>query len=84
MELRPSQETASRWATKKCPNILWNWNVYYLIHKSLPQVPLLSEMNSVHAIKSYFPKIHFNIILPGTLGLPSGLFPSGFPTKVLY
>jgi hypothetical protein len=29
----------------------------------------------------YFPNIHFNII---HLGLPSGLFPSGFPIKILY
>ena len=28
--------------------------------------------------------IHFNIILPPTLGLPSVLLPSGFPTKVLH
>jgi hypothetical protein len=32
---------------------------------------------------SYFCQIHFNIILQ-RLGLPSGLFPSGFPTKILY
>jgi hypothetical protein len=31
---------------------------------------------------SYFLKIHLNIILLH-LGLPSGLFPSGFPTKTL-
>jgi len=29
-------------------------------------------------------KIHFNIILPSTPSLPSGLFPSSFPTKILY
>jgi hypothetical protein len=29
-------------------------------------------------------KIHFNIILRLRLGLPSGLLPSGFPTKALY
>ena len=28
--------------------------------------------------------IHFNIILLLRLGLPNGLFPSGFPTKTLY
>jgi len=33
---------------------------------------------------SHFLKIHLNIILPYSLGLPSGLFPSGFPTKTLY
>jgi hypothetical protein len=29
-------------------------------------------------------KIHFNIILHFRLCLPSGLFPSGLPTKTLY
>jgi hypothetical protein len=29
-------------------------------------------------------KIHFNIILPSTLHLPSGLFPSDLTTKTLY
>ena len=33
---------------------------------------------------SHLLKIHFNIILPSTPGSPSGLFPSGFPTKSLY
>jgi hypothetical protein len=28
-------------------------------------------------------KIHFNIAHPPMLGLPSGLFPSGFPTNIL-
>ena len=33
---------------------------------------------------SQFLKIHLNIILHPSLCLPSGLFPSGFPTKTLY
>ena len=34
---------------------------------------------------SHFLKIHLNILLPSLpLRLPSGLFPSGFPTKTLY
>ena len=33
---------------------------------------------------SHFLKIHLNIIPHLHLGLPSGLFPSGFPTKTLY
>jgi hypothetical protein len=41
-------------------------------------------MNPIHILQIYFPKIHFNIILGIGLGLPSGLFPSGFPTTIFY
>jgi hypothetical protein len=35
---------------------------------------------------SYLSKTHFNIVYPPTTptGVPSGLFPSGFPTNILY
>jgi hypothetical protein len=39
-------------------------------------VPILSQINPIH-IPSYLSKIHFNIVHPPTLGLPSGLLPSG-------
>jgi len=45
----------------------------------------LSWSRSIHSMPlSHFLKIHHNIILPLHLGLPSGLFPSAFPTKTLY
>jgi len=56
---------------------------HYRVHKGQPLVPILSQMNSVHTFQTYFPKIHL-IPFHLRLGLPSGLFPSGFHTKILY
>jgi hypothetical protein len=47
-------------------------------------VPILNHFNAFHIAPSYFFKIHFNIILHLHLGLSSGLFSSGSPTKFLY
>ena len=58
--------------------------VYYRIHKCLPPVPILSQLNPVHNPTSHFLNTHLNIISHLCLGLPSGLFPSGFPNKSLY
>ena len=46
----------------------------------------ISWASSIQSIPptSHFLKIHLNIIIPSTPGLPSGLFPSSFPTKTLY
>jgi hypothetical protein len=45
---------------------------------------VLSKMNPFHTPKSYFDKILFNITPPLRLILQSGLFHSGFGTKILY
>jgi hypothetical protein len=47
---------------------------------SLP-CPVLSQMNPIHILQPYFPKIYFNIIPHLCRCLSTGLFPSGFPTK---
>jgi len=52
-----------------------------------PPVPILSQIDPVHAPppphpQSHYLKLHL-IILPLFLDLRSGLFPSGFPTKTM-
>jgi hypothetical protein len=63
MELSPSWEAANCAATRELPSILWNPEVHYRVHKSLPPVPILSQIDPIHTIPSYLSKIHFNIVL---------------------
>ena len=37
----------------------------YCVDRTLPLVPLLYQMNPVYTLPLSFPKIYFNIILPG-------------------
>jgi hypothetical protein len=64
MELSPSWEAGSRWATQEFTNILWNAKVHYRIHNSPPMFPTLGQINPLHTIPSYLSKIHFNIHPP--------------------
>jgi hypothetical protein len=83
MELSPSCDATSCASTQEFPNILWNPKVHYRVHGSPPLVPTLSQINPVHTTPSHLRSI---LILSShlRLGLPSGLFLSGFPNKILF
>jgi len=68
MEQSPSWEDNWFSAGQEPPRILGNPKVHYCIQNNPPPVPILSQINSVHAHPTYFLKIHFNITLPPTLG----------------
>jgi hypothetical protein len=84
MEQRPSWEANRSSASQEIPRILWNPEVHYRIHNSPPPVPILSQLNPVHAPH---PTPWRSILMLSSnlhLGLPSDRLNSGLPSKILY
>jgi hypothetical protein len=65
------------------PSILSNPTFHYSVHNDPPLVPVLSQINAIHTTLSYLRTILI-LFTNLCLGLPSGPFPSRFPTNVLY
>jgi len=71
-------------ASQETPRIWWNPKVYYQLYKCPPPVPVLSQINPIHALHPTSCRSILILSFHLRLGLSIGPFPSGFPTTTLY
>jgi len=84
MEQNPSSEANSRSSSQEIPRLLWKLKVLYRVPKSPSLV--LSWARRIQSTTSHPMSLRSVLILSSYLflRLPSGLFPSGFLTEILY
>ena len=80
----PSWEANWFAASQEIPCISRNPKVHYRTHKRPPPVSILGQPNPVHIPTSTSWRSILILSTHLRLGLPSGLLPSGFPSKTLY
>jgi hypothetical protein len=80
------EQSSSGEDTREIFHPLWKREVHYRVHKTSPQVPILSQINPILALKSYNRKVRLNIVLQSTLGFSKWslqVFQSEFCTHFL-
>jgi len=81
MQHSSSWETNRFSASQEITRIEWNPTVHYRLHKCPPPVPILSQIDSIHALTPHSLKFRLYVILPSTLESSSRSFS---PRKPLY
>ena len=84
MEQSPVRKANRFSASQEIRCILWKRKVHYRVYNCPPPVPVLRQINPPMPPHPTSWRSTFILTSHLCLGLPSGLFPSGFPTKTLY
>jgi hypothetical protein len=84
MEQRPSGEVDSRSAGQEIPHLLLNPNVRHCVHKNTSLTQCWATW--IQSVPSLPVSVRSNLATSchQRLGFPRHLFPSGFPSKILY